>query len=170
VTNPTEDGRNGGAARATAPAQVTLPNDRDIVITRAFAAPVQTIFESWTTPESIREWWDPSGSPLAICEMDVRVGGRFRFVHASGNGAGHVFAGTYREVDPPRRLVFATPAPSGGETVGTLEFSEHGTGTLLTMTMTSASREAREMLIQYRVDSGTVTTIENLERYLQRRG
>src|SRR4051812_13042023 len=107
----------------TQPSAVTLPSDREIVITRSFDAPRALVFEAWTRPEHVAQWWDPSGAPLAACEIDLRPNGAFRFVNQSQGGVEHQFSGTYSEVSAPARIVFRTP-PSGfgSGSTGTLEF------------------------------------------------
>jgi uncharacterized protein YndB with AHSA1/START domain len=142
-------------------------SDNAIVITRAFDAPPETVFDAWTTPEQVARWWDPSRRPLARCEIDLRPGGAFRFEHQKGaDGSGHVFAGVYRSITRPNRLVFATPSPSGGESVGTLEFQERAGATMLVMTIACQSRDDRDALLRMRVDAGTVRSLENLNDFL----
>jgi uncharacterized protein YndB with AHSA1/START domain len=148
-------------------AKVTTPSDREIVITRDFDAPRVVVFDAWTKPEHVARWWDPSRAPLAVCEIDLRPNGAFRFVNSGPDGIQHPFAGTYREIDPPERLVFtARTSPSGAESVGTLVFSEHDGRTTLTMTIACASRADRDALLQMRVDIGTTRTLDNLDAYL----
>jgi uncharacterized protein YndB with AHSA1/START domain len=147
-------------------ATVTLPTDRDIVITRAFDAPRTLVFDAWTKAEHVRHWWDPAGVPLAVCEIDLRPSGRFRFVNQGSQGAIHPFIGTYREIVWPARLVFTTPSPSGTETVGTLVFSERAGKTTLTMTIACESPADRDALLQMRIDVGTSRTLDNLDGYL----
>ena len=152
---------------STQPATVSLPSNREILITRSFDAPPETVFDAWTKPEHIARWWDPSRRPLARCEIDLRPGGTFRFEHQkSADRPGHVFAGVYREVTRPTRLVFATPSPSGGETVGTLEFRARAGTTTLVMTMACQSTADRDALLGMRVDAGTVRSLENLNEFL----
>ena len=148
-------------------ATIALPSDRDIVITRVFDAPRTAVFEAWTTAEHVARWWDPSRKPLAACEIDLRPGGAFRFVHAGPSGPGHAFAGTYREIEPPSRLVFTTPSPSGATSTGTLLFTTQGEATLLTMTIACASAADRDALLAMRVDAGTARTLDNLDDYLR---
>jgi uncharacterized protein YndB with AHSA1/START domain len=151
---------NGGSAT------VTLPSDREIVITRAFRAPRTLVFETWTKAEHVAQWWDPNRLPLAVCEIDLRPGGAFRFVNDGQGGMNHAFSGIYREIVPPSRLVFTSPSPSGGESTGTLLFSGHGETTTLTMTIACASRADRDALLAMRVDVGTMRTLDNLDGYL----
>jgi uncharacterized protein YndB with AHSA1/START domain len=147
-------------------ATIALPSEREIVITRLFDAPPARVFEAWTTPEQVARWWDPARVPLAACEIDLRPGGAFRFVHAGPGGPGHAFAGVYREIDPPSRLVFATPSPSGATSIGTLLFGARGKTTLLTMTIACSSKADRDALLSMRVDVGTARTLDNLDEYL----
>jgi uncharacterized protein YndB with AHSA1/START domain len=151
-------------------ATVTLPNDRQIVIVRGFAAPRAAVFAAWTEAAQIAVWWDPRRQPLAVCEVDLRPGGQFRFVPRGPDGAARPFVGRYREIAPPARLVFATPAPTpGAETIGTLVFEERDRRTTLTITMTCASAADRDALLEARVDAGTITTLDNLHRHLAAR-
>lgn len=162
--------RGSRASIAAFGAKVTLPSDCEIEIVRRFDAPRAAVFDAWTTAEQIAAWWDPRRKPLAVCEVDLRPGGAFRFVPRGPAGAVHPFTGQYREISSPARLVFATPGPSpGGETVGTLVFDEQDGQTTLTITMTCTTRADRDALLQVRVDAGTVQTLDNLHEHLARR-
>jgi len=146
------------------PVTITTPGDRQIVITRLFDAPRALVFEAWTKAEHVAHWWDPSGVPLAVCEIDLRPNGVFRWVNrAPDGGEGHSFDGIYREIDAPGKLVFASPSGPG---VSTLVFSEEGKKTRLTITIECATEKDREALLQMRVDAGTAHTLENLAAYL----
>jgi uncharacterized protein YndB with AHSA1/START domain len=147
-------------------ATISLPSDREIRLVRVFDAPRQLVFEVWTQPEHVRHWWDPSGRPLAICEIDLRPGGIFRFVNSTPQGPGPAFIGTYLEITPPGRLVFESPAPGGADTLGTLEFKERAGQTTLTLTMTAPSKKARDAMLEMRIDTGTARTLDNLREYL----
>jgi uncharacterized protein YndB with AHSA1/START domain len=148
-------------------ATITMPSDREIVITRVFEAPRKVVFDAWTRPEHVTHWWDPSRKPLAVCEIDLRPNGAFRFVNSGPDGMAHPFVGTYRDIDPPRRLVFTTRvAPSGAESVGTLVFTEHQGRTTLSLTIACQSKADCDALLQMRVDVGTMQTLEALEEYL----
>ena len=149
-------------------AKVTTPSEREIVIERVFEAPRTLVFEAWTKAEHVAHWWDPSGAPLAECEIDLRPNGAFRFVNAGPEGAKYPFTGFYREITPPARLVIGGPSPgSNGESRCTLVFSEHDGKTTLTMTFECQSRADRDALLQMRVDEGTAQTLENLDEYLR---
>ncbi|MCU1258669.1 MAG: hypothetical protein JWO80_1554 [Bryobacterales bacterium] len=148
---------------------VTTPTDREIVMTRIFDAPRSVVFEAWTKAEHVAHWWDPSGVPLAACEIDLRPNGAFRWVHGGADGEEYAFTGTYREITPPERLVFATRMfLSSPESVGTLVFAEERGKTKLTMTIECHSIEDRDALLKMRVDAGTARTLENLAEYLHK--
>ena len=144
---------------------VATPGGRQIVITRRFDAPRALVFDAWTKAEHVAQWWDPSGAPLAVCEIDLRPNGAFRWVNRSPDGGeGHTFTGIYREIVPPERLAFSSP--SSPDQVSTIVFTEEGKKTKLTLTIQCASKEERDALLQMRVDAGTARTLENLAAYL----
>ena len=144
---------------------ITTPGDSQIVVTRLFDAPRALVFEAWTKAEHVAHWWDPSGVPLAVCEIDLQPGGAFRWVNrAPDGGEGYAFGGIYREIDPPGKLVFT--APDSTERGATLVFSEEGKKTRLTITMECATGQERDAMLQMRVDAGTAKTLENLAAYL----
>ena len=144
------------------PVTIATPSDRQIVVTRLFDAPRALVFEAWTKAEHVARWWDPSGVPLAVCEIDLRPGGAFRWVNrAPDGGEGHSFTGNYREIVPPERLVFSDLLGTG-----TLVFTEEGKKTKLTITIECATKKDRDALLQMRVDAGTAQTLENLAAYL----
>ena len=147
---------------------MTLPSDREIVITRTFDAPRALVFDAWTKPEHIAHWWDPAREPLAQCDVDLRAGGAFRFVPRDPERAKHPFAGRYREIVRPARLVVVTSGGSpGSESTGTLLFDERDGQTTLTMTIACASKSDRDGLLRMRIDVGTTQTLDNLADYLR---
>src|SRR5215212_5695999 len=87
---------------------VTTPSDREIRMTRLFDAPLALVFEAMTKPEHIRNWWGnlAEGYSVPVCEVDLRPGGKWRFVNRTPTGESAAFYGEYREVDPPGRIVF----------------------------------------------------------------
>lgn len=162
-----QTGRKSSTRKTTSGATVTTPSPREIVITRTFDAPRAVVFDAWTQPEHVRHWWDPSGAPLSVCEIDLRPHGAFRWVHGGAGGSEYSFAGTYREIAAPARLVFSTRmSPSGGESVGTLVFVEQDGRTTLTITIECASTADRDDLLRMRVAAGTARTLDNLASYL----
>jgi uncharacterized protein YndB with AHSA1/START domain len=115
-------------------------SEREIVVTRTFNGPARLVFEAWTQPELFRQWWVPKslGMTLRSCEMDVRVGGKYRLEFEPD---GMAFFGTYKEVTPPSRLVW-TNEESDESSVTTVTFEEKGGKTLLVMHELYPSKEA----------------------------
>jgi uncharacterized protein YndB with AHSA1/START domain len=111
---------------------------RVLHLSRVFDAPRARVFRAFAEPEQLIRWWGPKGFTVPDCQMDVRPGGAWRTVMRSPEGKEHVVSGVYREIAPPERLVFTwaweTDGPRGHETVVTLAFEEHGTGTALRLT------------------------------------
>lgn len=128
---------------------------------RRLAAPPARVFEAWTTPEQLAEWWDPTGQRLVTCEMDVRPGGAFRFVNA---GHSPPFAGEYLTVEPPGRLVFTAMG-----SVGTVLLAPEGGGTRLTVTIRCASAEHLAQYLALGVAVGTDRTLDQLVDFVARR-
>jgi uncharacterized protein YndB with AHSA1/START domain len=144
------------------------PGKPTIVMMRTFDAPRAVVFKAWTTAEHVARWWDPTGVPLAVCEIDLRPGGAFQWVNGGAGGTEHPFTGTYREIAPPERLVFsARNRPSGPESLATLTFVEEAGKTTLTMTIECHSVGDRDAMLEMRVDAGTARTLENLAEYLR---
>jgi uncharacterized protein YndB with AHSA1/START domain len=119
---------------------VERKSERELVTTRTFNGPARIVFEAWTRPELFKRWWVPKsmGMSLLSCEMDVRVGGRYRLVF----GQGDEFFGRYIEVTPHSRLVWTNEEGGEGGPVTTLTFEEKGGKTLLVMHELYPSKEA----------------------------
>ena len=120
---------------------VERKSDRELVVTRAFNGPARLVFEAWTKPELFRQWWVPKsmGMSLVSCEMDVRVGGKYRLEFEPDAMA---FFGTYLEVTPHSRLVWTNEEGGEGGPVTTVTFEEKGGKTLLVMRELYSSKEA----------------------------
>lgn len=139
--------------------------DRDtltITFERRFDAAREAVFEAWTKPEHVTQWWDPSGAPLAECSIDARPGGAFKFTHRD-HAHGPPFAGTYRTVDRPSLLVFDALGA-----LGTVRLEELGAGTRMKVTIRCASPEHFEQFLKVGVAAGTDRTLDNLVTYLAR--
>src|SRR5215510_13272992 len=126
--------------------KVTTPSDREIVLTRLFDAPARLVFEAMTKPEHVKRWWGilDEGYSVPVCEIDLRPGGKWRFVGRGPKGE-YSFYGVYREIAPPGRLVFTEifePYPDA-ESVVTSVFTEEGGKTRLTASCLYPSREVR---------------------------
>jgi uncharacterized protein YndB with AHSA1/START domain len=131
-----------------------------ITFERSLAADREQVFDAWTKPEQISQWWDPTGSPLVECTIDLRVGGAFRFVN---DGHSPPFEGVYRIVDRPAKLVFDALGA-----VGTVLVESRGARTHLTVTIRCASAEHLEQLVKVGVAVGTDKTLDNLVAHLQK--
>jgi len=87
------------------PTEVTLPNGNEILITRQFGAPRDRVFQAWTTPELVRRWWHANRGVMTVCDIDLRVGGRWRYAMTANGGFEVAFNGEYLEIVPNERLV-----------------------------------------------------------------
>src|SRR4051812_37601577 len=128
---------------------VSTPTDREIVVTRAFDAPRELVWETMSRPELIKRWVaGPPGWKMTVCEEDARVGGQFRWAWSGPDGAGLTMTGVYHEITPPERVVrterFETGSVPMGEQRATLVLTEQGEKTLLTITLLYESKEARD--------------------------
>jgi uncharacterized protein YndB with AHSA1/START domain len=130
---------------------------------RSFDAPAELVFEAWTKSEHLRCWWDAAGGPLVVCEIDLRVGGAFRFV--SKDHPEMPFTGVYIEIAPPYRLVFEAM-----HSTGRVQFSSVGGKTRLTVEIVCGSAEQLEQFVQMGVAAGTSQTLDNLVAYIAREG
>src|SRR5579859_137993 len=117
--------------------------ERELIVTRTFDGPARIVFEAWTTPELLARWWAPksTGVVLLSCEVDVRVGGRYRFEFGHGTSMPMVFFGKYLEVTPHSRLVWTNEESADGS-VTTVTFEERGGRTLLVLRELYPSKEA----------------------------
>ena len=130
---------------------IAEPGARTLVMTRHFDAPRTRVFEAWTKAEHVKHWWDHAGVLLEACEIDLRLGGTFRWVNR-----GHAFAGTYREIVRPERLVFISGASSSDpDSVTTLRFVEEAGKTILTITIECRAVEGRDALLKMGIDAAT---------------
>ncbi len=151
--------------------QLTLPSDREIVYTRTLDAPSSLVFEAWTQPEHVKKWWGCHEATLPVCEIDLRVGGSWRYVMRMPDGSEHPFKGVYREVDPGRKLVYTecydSPAVGCPEWLTTITFEEMGGRTKLTNTGLFPSREARDGAVKSGMADGAPLTMDRLADCLE---
>ena len=149
-------------------ATVTLPSDREIVITRVFDAPAQLVFEAMTKPEHVTQWWGLRGTTLTVCEIDLRVGGAWRYVLRGPDGDEHGFHGVYKEINPPGRLV-STEVYEGfpdAESVNTVLLVEHDGKTTLTTTVLHDNQEYRDGHLNAGMEPGMQETFDRLDELL----
>ena len=132
-----------------------------IRLQRLVDAPAAAVFDAWTRPEEIAVWWDPSGTPLARCDIDLRLGGSFTFVPEGSQDM--PFSGVYREIARPERLAFEAMGA-----IGRVSLQNAGGKTQMTVTITCRSAEHLDDYIRMRVDVGTAQTLDNLVAFAAR--
>jgi uncharacterized protein YndB with AHSA1/START domain len=150
---------------------LTTRGDREIVMTRSFNSPRSLVFDALTKPELVRRWLlGPPGWSMPVCEIDLRVGGAYRYVWRSDkDGTEMGMGGIYREIVIPERVVATETFDHAwypGEAVGTLQLSEQSGITTITQTMLYESREARDAVIKSPMESGVVASYNRLEEVL----
>lgn len=160
----------------TEKAQVTLPSEREVKVTRSFRAPRALVYRAYTEPELVRRWLTGyPGWSMPVCEMDVRVGGKYRWRWRSDeNGSEFGFQGTFRELQPPAKIVNTEaydPGTVGGEYPGaeaivTVTFTEENGVTTVTTLIAYGSREARDAAVSTGMTDGMEYGYQLLERVL----
>jgi uncharacterized protein YndB with AHSA1/START domain len=148
-------------------APLTTPTETQILITREFAAPKHLVFRAWTTPELIRRWWSGHRGTVTIADVDLRVGGAWRYVMTSNTGFEVGFHGEFREIVPDERLVF-TESYEGMDGVepslNTATFAETDGLTTLTLLSDYGTRAVRDMVIASGMEAGMQEAMDELER------
>jgi len=149
--------------------KVTTPSEQDICLSRVFDAPRRLVFEALTRPEHVKQWWGRLGEgySVPVCEIDLRVGGKWRFVNRHPHGE-VTFYGEYREISPPGRLVFTEIFADYPDTVSvvTTVLIEEGGKTLMTVTARYPSREVRDMVFATDMARGAGLSYDSLEALL----
>jgi uncharacterized protein YndB with AHSA1/START domain len=150
--------------------KVTTPTEREIVMTRVFDAPRSLVFEAHTKPELVKRWLGVhAGWSLAVCEIDLRVGGAYRYVWRGRAGAEMGMGGVYREVVAPERIVATEKFDQSwypGEAVNTITMVEQGGKTTLTVTVRYESREARDAVLKTPMEQGMAAGFDKLAELL----
>src|SRR5438128_5983497 len=147
-------------------AAVTLPTDRQILITREFNAPKHLVYKAWTTPELVKRWWHANRGEATIAEIDLRVGGTWRYVMVTPDGIEVAFHGEYREIVPNERLVSTEvyEAVPDAEALDTTTFTDVDGRTLLTILVQHASKETRDAHIDSGMELGLQEALDLLEQ------
>jgi uncharacterized protein YndB with AHSA1/START domain len=153
--------------------QVATPTDREIVLTRAFDAPREMVFEAWTKPEHVREWWGPRNSTKVLFEAEVRPGGSWRYVIRDEDGNEVPFSGVYREVTPPERLVYTeiydvAPFNAGDPAVNTATFDERDGTTVVTVVTVYPTKEVRDFVLSTGMERGAAESYDRLAELLEK--
>lgn len=149
-------------------ASVTLPTETAIKIVRKFDAPPDLVFDVWTTPEHVRNWWGFPEHPMTDCSIDLRVGGSYRFAAQVPDFGEVAFHGEYREIDRPRRLVATEIYEAAPDTVAvnTMTLSESDGVTTLTILSDYPSQEARDAVIESGMEDGLQVSLDRAEAIL----
>ncbi len=156
------------AVASSGTAKVTLPNETQILITREFDAPKHLVYKAWTTPELVRRWWHANRGEMTVCEIDLRVGGTWRYVMVA-DGFGEVgFHGEYREIVPNERLVSTEvyegiPEAEQHAAVDTLTLAELDGRTMMTVLVEHPTKEGRDAHIESGMEAGMQDALDLLE-------
>jgi uncharacterized protein YndB with AHSA1/START domain len=147
-------------------ARVTLPSDTQILITREFAAPRHLVYRAWTTPELIKRWWHAKRGKMTVAEVDLRVGGRWRYVMIADGGLEVAFQGEYREIVPNERLVSTEgfELVPDAEAVDTLTLTEQGGRTTLTILVQHQTKAHRDAHLESGMEAGLQDALDLLEQ------
>ena len=150
--------------------QVTTPSEREIRIERSFSAPRRLVYDAYTKPELVKRWLGAMpGWSWGVCEMDVRVGGHYRWVWKGPDGAEMGMGGTYREIVPNERLVNTEKFDQSwyeGEAVDTVVFDERAGKTTVTTSILYVSKEVRDGVLQSPMAEGMEMSCQALDRLL----
>lgn len=147
--------------------KVTTPTEREIVLTRVFDAPRRLVFDALTKPELLKRWFGPRGWSLLVCEVDLRVGGAWRFVLRGPNGTDMGMRGVYREIVPGERSVHTEIFDDyPGESLVTSVLVEDRGRTTLTGTVLYASPEIRDAVINSGMEHGAAESYDKLAEHL----
>jgi len=149
-------------------AQVTLPTDTQILITREFDAPKHLVYKAWTTPELVRQWWTAKRGSMTVCEIDLRVGGAWRYAMVADGGFEVGFHGEYREIVPNERLVSTEayegiPDADAHASLNTLTLTEADGRTMLTVLVEHPTKEGRDMHVESGMEAGMQDAMDLLE-------
>ena len=145
------------------------PGEREIVITRVVDAPRRLVFQAFTNPAHVPKWLTgPEGMTMPVCEIDLRPGGRWRYVYRLPDGGEMTLQGTFREVSPPERVVHTESwGPEWPETVNTLVLTETGGQTTINITVLYPSAEARDAALQSGMKDGMDQGFARLDALLE---
>jgi uncharacterized protein YndB with AHSA1/START domain len=147
--------------------KVTLPTDRDVQMTRVFDAPRNLVVDAITRPELLKRWFGPRGWSLAVCEVDLKVGGKYRFVLRGPDGKDMGMSGVYQEIAPPGRFVHTESFDDfPGESVVTVALDEQDGKTTMTVTVRYPSKEVRDAVVNSGMEHGAAESYDKLAEML----
>ncbi len=146
-------------------------SEREFVVERTLQASPERIFEAYTDAKLVPRWWAPPGGSLRVEHMDVRPGGKYRYVQRTPGGQELVFVGSYLEVKPPTRLVYTFEVEGQGNAVTTtVDLHGEGRSTRVTLTNLCVSKEAREMMVKYGAEAGAKAALQQLAALVEQSG
>ena len=149
--------------------QLHMPSDREVLMIRHFSASAKNLFRAYTDPDILKRWMNgPEGWSLEVCEIDLRVGGRFRYEWRAARGEIMGMGGEYREIVEPLRLVTTEIYDedwTGGETLVTTTFRDENDGAVLTTTILYSSMEARDAALRTGMKEGMEDSFQDLDTY-----
>ena len=156
------------AVTSNGTATVTLPTDEQILITREFAAPRHLVYKAWTTPELVKRWWHAKRGTMTVAEIDLRVGGKWRYAMVTDGGFEVGFHGEFREIVPNERLVSTEvyegiPDAEEHAALNTLTLTETNDGTILTVLVEHPTKEGRDAHIDSGMEPGMQDAMDLLE-------
>ena len=150
--------------------QVTTPSDREIAMTRVFDAPRALVFDAWTKPELLKRWLGVFGGwTFAVCEVDLKVGGKYRYVWRGADGKEMGMGGVFREIVRPERIVCTEKFDESwypGDAVDTTVFVEKGGRTTVTTTVLYESKDARDGVLKSPMEGGVAKSYDKLAEVL----
>jgi uncharacterized protein YndB with AHSA1/START domain len=157
---------------SSATATVTLPTDEQILIEREFDAPKHLVYKAYTTPELVKRWWSGERGEVTSAEIDLRVGGTWRYVMIANAGFEVAFHGEFREIVPEERIVTTEvyempdvePLPAADEPLNYVTFTENGGRTTLSILVQCTSRELRDMIVNSGMETGMQEALDALEQ------
>jgi uncharacterized protein YndB with AHSA1/START domain len=153
-------------------ATVTLPTDDQILITREFGAPPHLVYKAWTTPELVQRWWAGRRGEMKVVDIDLRVGGSWRYVMVAHGEFEVAFHGEFREIVLNERIVTtevyegADPPPDGEDVLNVVTFTEREGGTLLELLVKCPSKEVRDLIVDSGMEVGLQEQMEILDELL----
>jgi uncharacterized protein YndB with AHSA1/START domain len=157
------------AMASSGTAAVTLPTDEEILITRDFDAPRRLVWKAWTTPELVARWWAGQRGTVTSAEIDLRVGGTWRYVMEAQGGYEVAFHGTFQEIEPESRIVTTeafegVPDPDGTAALNIVTFTETDGRTHLDLLVRCPSKEVRDAIIESGMEAGMQESYDALEQ------
>lgn len=150
--------------------QITTPSDREIAMIRTFSAPASMVFDAWTKPELLKRWLGVRGGwTFAVCEVDLKVGGKYRYVWRGPGGQEMGMGGVFREISRPERLVATEKFDEAwyeGDALDTTTFVERGGKTTATTTVRYGSKAIRDAVLKSPMEQGVAESYDKLDEVL----